>query len=323
MADEPNQPNESAENHESPRMTPDTLSYARGEPSGSTFGLRNVIVLLLVLGIGLCFLSVMLSSAGSRELPVRGVCSANLKGIGTSFATYANENMGVCPIALHKPATQPGWGEVTYAPKKIGLHRGQSGQPQAGQSTVNDTELSVTRNLWTLVRLNFSSPKSFTCPASKDKPNDEDVPQDFWDFRKYTENSYGYQVPYGQEGQPHDQMSASMAIAADRGPYGAAMEAGKRHPGVPTANLKSTPEDWERWNSPNHGGEGQQALYGDGHAEFRNKPTAGEQDDNIYTRWSDASGGFAPGGDPNVRVQGTPPTGRETPFSDTDSLIYP
>jgi len=42
---------------------------------------------------------------------------------------------------------------------------------------------------------------------------------------------------------------------------------------------------------------------------------------NIYTRWSDPTGGF--GGDENIRVRGTPPTGNEAPFGDTDSLIYP
>jgi prepilin-type processing-associated H-X9-DG protein len=36
-------------------------------------------------------------------------------------------------------------------------------------------------------------------------------------------------------------------------------------------------------NSPNHGGDGQNVLYGDGHVEFQGSPYVGVERDNIYT----------------------------------------
>jgi hypothetical protein len=106
---------------------------------------------------------------------------------------------------------------------------------------------------------------------------------------------------------------------ADKGPYSAALEAGKKHPGPPTATSAGSPDDWTPWNSPNHGGEGQNVMYNDAHVDFVGTPLAGWKKDNIYTRWSRADA------DQHelARIQGTPPTGIETPWSDTDSLIYP
>jgi hypothetical protein len=58
--------------------------------------------------------------------------------------------------------------------------------------------------------------------------------------------------------------------------------------------------------------------------DWQAKPACGLKNDNIYTRWSDAGGDFKPGIDnPLIRAHGTPPTGTETPMSDSDTLIYP
>lgn len=156
---------------------------------------------------------------------------------------------------------------------------------------------------------------------SDDEKNDEDNPQDYWDFRGYREVSYGYQLPYGKVGRPGAGGDSRMVLAADKGPYGAALEAGKPHPGVPTVGSTSPPDQWRPWNLPNHQGEGQNVLFVDGHVDWANRPVAGVKGDNIYTRWSDILGGTETDWAP--RVQDTPPTGIETPFADTDALIYP
>jgi hypothetical protein len=286
--------------------------------------ITEVIFVLL----GLALLCVVCTSLFPFSWTPRGessrrvVCAANLKQIANGMMTYAMANNGSWPVPAHMPADAEEIGRVTYAPGNIGIRRGPAGQPEAGKSTDQDAALSTTRAFWELIRTGYASPKLLICPASVDEPNDEKIPQDFWDFRKYNEISYGYQVPFGKHGRASERCDPEMALAADKGPYSAALEAAKPHPGVPTATIKSAPEQWALWNSPNHDGEGQNAVYNDGHVEYSvMTPLAGWKKDNIYTRWSRADADK----DENelARVQGTPPTGIETPWGDTDSLIYP
>jgi len=234
---------------------------------------------------------------------------------------YATENSDMFPIAAHAPAETDEVGRVKYAPSMIGTHRGVAGDPKSGETSETDTEMSTTRNLWVLVRGGYYSPKSFICPSAKDQSGNEDNPADFRDFRSCKEVSYGDQDPYGKHGRPSPDCDPRMPLLADKGPYGAALENRAKNPGVPKLRPDASPDDWVPWNSPNHEGEGQVVLFPDSHAEFLSKPVVGVENDNIYPRWSAADGG---GTDSNLpRVQGTPPTGIETPWSDTDSFIYP
>lgn len=268
------------------------------------------------------FIAILLPSLGrARELSRRTVCAANMKGTGTGFFTYAAGNNDEFPIPAHLKPGDDGVSRVRYAPGIIGKHRGSAEDAEAGESTEKDTEVSTTRAMWYLVRSGMASPKAFICPSSNDVPNNEDNPQMYWDFRSYKEVSYGYQVPFGVRGKPSPERDQDVAIAADKGPYGAALEAGQPNPGVPTATAGSSPKQWKKWNSPNHENEGQNVMYPDGHVDFVTTPLAGTLKDNIYTRWS--SDADVEKEDAASRIQGAPPTGIETPWSDTDSLIYP
>lgn len=247
-------------------------------------------------------------------------CISNLKSLGTALYTYLPESGDTFPIPPHVPATEVGRSQVVWAPGKIGVHRGRADDPKAGETTDSDTEMSVTRCYWMLVQSKIALPDSFICPSSGDRANDEGDSGNLWDFRSWNECSYGYQVPYGKIGLPRSSLDQRMAVSADKGPFGAALEAGMPNPGICMPGVDSGDSAWRPWNSPNHKGRGQGVLYADAHAEFKTTPLAGVKSDNIYTRWSDATGG---GADINVRIHGTPPTGREAPFSQTDSLIYP
>ncbi len=282
----------------------------------------EVIVVVVIVGIvGWIAFNVHFASRHNGRLSPRIVCAANLKGIGNGMASYATANNDAWPIPPHLAPVAEEVGRVRYAPGMIGKHRGPTTRPEDETTTEQDTEMSPTRCFWTLVRSGWSSPKSFLCPASEDQFNDEDDPQNFSDFRKYSEVSYGYQVPFGKYGRPSPNVDQDMALVADKGPYSAALEAGRKHPGIPNLTSSNSPQEWEPFNSPNHGGEGQWVLYADAHADFFMHPLAGVKKDNIYTRWSRADGGTDQ--DEAPRAQGTPPTGIETPWSDTDSLIYP
>lgn len=279
-----------------------------------------VVVSLLLMGILLVWPFVGGRSRGPSR---RTWCAANLKGIGTGLYTYGSENRDMFPIAPHKSATESGFTAVEYAPGAMGLH----GERESDEM---DKLVSTTRNFWMLVRDGASAPGSFICPSTDDVKADIDDPLLCWDFGTTTTDctggpkealkqvSYGYQVPYGQVGQPSADRDQRMALAADRGPYSVALETGATHPGTPRLDTNATPEDWIPWNSPNHSdGEGQNVLYADSHVEIQTKPTVGVDDDNIYTRWR------RPDAELKGRLNGTPPTGDEAPYSETDSLIYP
>ena len=301
---------------------------------------RTEALAIIIILIFFAWMAHMLFFPRAPRLSKRTVCSANLGGIGKGFATYATANNDWWPTAAHKASTttQPS-GEVTYV-RRIGAKRGAQGRPEAGATTDQSTEVSTTRAFWMLIRTGASSPKSFICPSSRDEPNEEANPTDYWDFgsgdqgsegmakqdpaANWLQVSYGYQVPFGRIGRPNGDVDNDMAMAADKGPYGAFLDAGQRSdPGAPVTTSASNPDDWRKWNSPNHGGvgdgEGQNVMYPDAHVMFMNTPLMGVKRDNIYTQWSSASP------DENGWVQGRPPTesGREVPMGETDTLIYP
>ena len=48
-------------------------------------------------------------------------------------------------------------------------------------------------------------------------------------------------------------------------------------------NPSATGISKKTYNSPNHGGDGQNVSFGDNHVEFKNTPNVGQNQDNIYT----------------------------------------
>ena len=300
---------------------------------------RNVIVVLVVV---FAIIVLVIEAAGYvRENLKRTMCSASLSQTGRDFDSYALGNNGFWPVPEHRrPATTQPSGEVTYV-RRVGSKRGAASQPEMGRTNSTSTDVSTTRAFWEQIRSGMASPAHFVCFSVPDwQANDDDNPSAYWDFGvgdrvdegMGTQNpavnwqrvGYGFQVPFGRMAQPRADCDTNMALAADRGPYGAWMDGGLgRDPGTPAASAGDRDKKWRRWNSPNHGGvgegEGQNVLYPDGRVTWSSTPLAGVDKDNIYTQWSS----FAP--DEHGRVRGKPPTlaGREVPMGETDTLLYP
>ena len=282
---------------------------------------RNVIkVVAVVLLIVLVVHLLMVGSHYVREKAKRACCAAILVGIGQAMWEYAEANAGSWPIIPHAPATQPGIGRVAYAPGKIGKYR-EGISPTTAPSDNTTTEGSTTANLWLLIRFGRLTGTSFTCPSSNACYGLDANWEQLWDFNSSECTSAGYEWAFGQAGRPDKSAEPRMVLVADKGPYGAALEKGEPHPGVPTAAIDASRKRWIPWNTINHERAGHNVLRIDGSAEWSSTPLAGVNKDNIYTRWSDPTGGTD--ADPTPRIHGTPPTGMETPFADTDSLIYP
>ncbi len=264
-----------------------------------------------------------------RELSRRTVCASNLKGIATGLYTYGNESGELWANSAHRVPQQAGAGETDYT-RAIGSYRSRDTANMLPRPMV----LSTTRNLWLLVRQGLNNPPEFICPSTGDQPNREPDARGFYDFgegsimgevdvddakRFYRQVSYGYQISYGNLGIPGSNRDARMVLGAEKGPYGAAIEAGRAAPPRNLLTQNSAAKDWRPFNSPNHKGRGQNVLVADGHIEFAETPLAGIGGDNIYTRWSDQ------GATVIERLRGDPPTpgGKETPMANTDTFVYP
>jgi len=296
---------------------------------GKGLAIGGMVISAAAIPISAMLIAILLPSLGrARELSKRTVCAANLKGIASGMYTYGNENMEAWPIAAHVAATASdvGVGRTDYT-QAIGAYR----DVEVADLAEAPTRLSTTRNPWMLIRMSYSTPKSFICPSSGDMPNNDDDPTQAYDFGTgsipddvdpldamdhWSQISYGYQVPYGLYGKPGSMRDPRMALMADKGPFGAAIDGGLATPPPLPASGSS---GWRPWNSPNHGGqgdgEGQNVTMADGHVEFATTPLMGVNGDNIFTRHS-LSGGIVPGDPPTVG-------GMETPLIDNDTLIYP
>jgi len=314
----------------------------------------TLIELLVVIAIIALLISILLPSLSrARELSKRLVCASNVKGIGTSGKIYANEN-GERWMAPAYRSDQVDNGGIDYLKTsngiggqgQVGYERREQSQSETQQtSNAGSREVSVTRAFWMLVRSGDVTVKQFVCPSSGDEDDPSEDIDFYYDFSDIKHISYGYQVPFGpRDTKAREGMDNRQVIASDRGPY--YLNDGRGTDPMKTAGLNSGglgPEDspklWKPFNSGNHGGtsngEGQNALFADGHATFARIPIVGIDNDNIFTlmlktpwgpqgynRWhgqtphlSATSGAPYPGQD----VFGT---GRGK-HSSTDTLVYP
>ena len=310
----------------------------------------TLIELLVVVAIIALLISILLPSLSrARELSKRLVCSSNVKGQGTAYKIYAND------FAEHWPTvpfnddgrainyTDNGNGD----PIEIGWGDGQAPvwgtKPnRQGMSDGEAEILTVTRCQFMLVRSGDVTPKQYVCPSSGEQIDPEQNIDLYYDFKSYDNISYGYQVPYGPyDSRASEDIDPRMAVGGDKGPYGNEIaDLPIMNDEWGTGGNTMTPQTWKKYNSPNHGGkgtgEGQNVLFGDGHASFEKSPIVGIDQDNIYTLMNAPSAGavFDDG-----RLSGVLPhsaissndayPGQEAfdtaGFGDanTDSLIYP
>jgi prepilin-type processing-associated H-X9-DG protein len=209
------------------------------------------------------------------------VCGSNLKALGTSMKIYANDFDDDWAVA---PFDETMVGHIDYT-VAAGSGAGSVRSPSRTQVSVNGDggtrQLSVTRTLWMLVRSGDNVPKSFICPTSGDSVFNEQRLDNYYDFAGPQQVSYGFQVPYGpKHTRAAEAFDPRVPLAADRGPYADPTIA---VPDEPAMEVPVDRQKWRPYNSRNHGGQGQNVLYADGHAAFERHPFVGVDRDNIYT----------------------------------------
>ena len=306
----------------------------------------TLIELLVVVAIIALLISILLPSLSrAREITKRAVCTSNAKGIGTGMKVYSNDNRDFFPVSIFREANDPA-PEITNVTFVKQMAENITLLVTGGSDADKLTNVHPSRSLFLLVVDGTCTAKQFICPSSGDQ--DDDLRNKSgsqyvasqpgitrFDFRGYPYLSYGYQLPYGSKAQPNENMDPRMVLLADKGPWfrvGETTDDWLTHDDVveppgqgeqlvydgastETDVLAMDNDRWRPYNSRNHGQEGQNCLFQDGHSTFQKKPITGVNFDNIYTYQADY--------ELLDTLTGKVPEDLRGPFTNTDTVIVP
>ena len=285
----------------------------------------TLVELLVVIGIIALLISILLPSLNkARETANRAKCASNLHQIGLAILLYQQDNQQLYPRTFQDVgvASAPTWGTGTSTAQS-------TADPFLATSNVSANDVSA--SLFLLLRNEQIGSEVFTCPSSAAEKWDfgggSNTAQNWVNWTSITKNlSYSYQDPFASTtsvtyGFNLRNPDATFAIASDINP-GRSVANGTFNP--MTVNTNSPNSIMRQGNSANHDQDGQNVLFGDGHADWETNPFCGTQHDNIFTgrytttaNYYSTSGPFTSGGSlvVNSSVSG--------PYDGSDSCLYP
>jgi prepilin-type processing-associated H-X9-DG protein len=225
-------------------------------------------------------MSVLLPSLNrARETANRVKCASNLRQIGQALLLYSNENRGAYPRTFYSS----GANLIADATGST------SADPFATTNPVGTNNIPAA--LFLLMRTQEITSEVFTCPSSSGEKDDygggSNSSLNRGNFSAIPKNlSFSFADPYpnstavGAGYKWNSGLDPAFAVAADMNPGITGSNDAVTNAALTTtasqANLK-------QGNSNNHNEDGQNVLFGDGHAEFVNTCRSGVNKDNIYT----------------------------------------
>ena len=300
----------------------------------------TLVELLVVIAIIALLMGILMPAlARVRQLAFRLTCGTNLSGLGKAMMLYANDYSDELPKSGGRSNTwAPGLGAANWvATTRL--------QAYGMQTTESAGSVSLSSNLYLLIRHAECTPKMFVCKGESDAkefalklftgipPTITDI-QSCFDFgpgkssagnETYRFCSYSYHLPFGSYALTTSS-EAGMAVAADRNPW------------LPTTatltttfasfipdlagssnTWKGTADQAKIGNSLAHQSDGQNVLFIDTHVEFEKRSFVGIENDNVYTRFNSATDTTTP----DQKMVGLVPVAYNTtdPGSKRDSYL--
>ena len=291
----------------------------------------TLIELLVVIAIIAMLLAILMPALNKvKKIAQRVVCGTNLKGLGTAQTVYANDYDDAYTV-------QGGQGSHTWGPG-IPVTDGfaAASKDWTDQNITVGASLYLLVREADVSPKSFVCGAGGQTDYEGENPQNRDITE-LWDFGSWQTGatdpdigkgpthgpkghvSYSFQMPYGDDGRAgrhaaDGTKSAAFAVMADKNPwFDPKLQEGPPPSGGWTqANFADyvgpLASYWtdtgmekfkiQRANSYPHSREGQNVLFGDGHASYEKTSDIGVKHDNIYTIRVDGTEDGTRRGDP-------------------------